>query len=245
MTATRLVRDHPALVGTTVVFAVVVLKVLAVAEFQPGVASAILGYSDTVVVVLGVLTFTVPLMAAFAFVRYMARPLPKDQPARAWELAPAPFYGAAFFYTATVPMLVGLVVGWLSGFAIGRWRRSRDRAGRGSTASITALSIMLFFLAVLVVFGDAMWLSAERIDTADGEHVVGYVLDQGEGWITILIDETRLIVQIRSDDVEARRPCAADSQPRSRTISQIIGGSMGPPGCAGLPPPSGSQDESG
>ena len=52
-----------------------------------------------------------------------------------------------------------------------------------------------------------MWLPAERIHRRGGATTVGYVLDSGIVWTTVLVDSNRTIRRYPTDSVQRRVVC--------------------------------------
>lgn len=68
----------------------------------------------------------------------------------------------------------------------------------GSIGGLTVIASLA--LATLV---DTPWIVQERIDTNDGA-VTGYVLDTSSGFVTVLTEEERQVIIVKSDDIAQR-----------------------------------------
>jgi hypothetical protein len=65
---------------------------------------------------------------------------------------------------------------------------------------------VLLIVGQLFVYG-TMWLPAERIHRRGGAPTVGYVLDSGIVWTTVLVESNRTIRRFPTDSVERRVVC--------------------------------------
>jgi hypothetical protein len=53
----------------------------------------------------------------------------------------------------------------------------------------------------------SMWLPAEVIQTTTGATIVGYVLESRDGWTSILREQDRVVLRIRSEELQQRSLC--------------------------------------
>lgn len=82
-----------------------------------------------------------------------------------------------------------------------------DYAWRASVLPFVATTVTL--LAVQLAANSA-WLPLERISTGE-EHFTGYVLDTGNPWTSILLDDSREVQYVQTSEIEKRDLCE-DSQ---------------------------------
>lgn len=94
----------------------------------------------------------------------------------------------------------------------------------GGTAAIS------FFLAVFL-FAAPVWVPAEAIALEGEEPITGYVVGVDAGWTTILVEDDRSILKVRSDEVKERLVCSTDENPPGKSLIQFVVGSSDPVQC--------------
>jgi hypothetical protein len=104
------------------------------------------------------------------------------------------------------------------------WSRAGDHLAdveaRRLGAAFLAFGLGIFFVAILL---PQMWLPAERI-VLRGSSVIAYVLEDDGDWTSLLLEEDRSIMRVKSDLIQSRTICAAtqnglDPEP---TPAQVI-----------------------
>jgi hypothetical protein len=97
-----------------------------------------------------------------------------------------------------------------------RRRPQRDLATRGTrplslwTRRIQMITVLVLIQACTLILMSAgpLWAPAESFETRDQDARIGYILDETSAWMTILLEKNRRIIQVRTEDVLARRVCA-------------------------------------
>lgn len=126
-----------------------------------------------------------------------------------------------------VPLLVADFSGWLPGifsWLVGGlpWLLT------GAVAVITTIAFVPYIHFIYPVpqyrgyyteVTHAMWLPAERIELSTGRVYYGYVLSSANGWFTVLLVNSRVIVNLLAHDVMARSVCQPmmSAQPNAPT----------------------------
>jgi hypothetical protein len=197
--------------ATAILFAFLIVKVLVISRGDIPTALAILHTAGLVTIVVGGLLSGLPILAAAMLT------------ATAYRLADSPTLpGAALFSTVLAvcffvapvwivifSMLLGLTVSWAS------YHRPWRRAGRaGRALDIVAWTVLALVGAVLVEAAlYTVWLPHERLTVSrPSSLVVGYVLDDGGGWLSMLQSGTRRIVRYRTEDVTVRTLCSVTAE---------------------------------
>ncbi|WP_369190213.1 hypothetical protein [Streptomyces sp. R08] len=82
----------------------------------------------------------------------------------------------------------------------------------GPVVAIYAVTFLIQFFG-----NDRPWMPAERIELKNGDIEVGYIVESGDSWTTVLVDGSRVIVRLPSDSVKSRDLCAISKDDGSRT----------------------------
>lgn len=231
-----ILRDNTALIA---LFAFLILKVLVISLGDVTTALAILRTAGLTSVVVGGLLSALPFLAAFLLSassasaiwwcrrgdprRRLLRRIPRN------VLASVLAAGlASFFLTPWPVLLVSPLMGLVWGLAIGagRPRRAERTRLRPLTRSVRYLAVAGTALVLAPMTAWALlypvWLPHETVTLrtqGSTVTVVGYVLDDSGGWITILESGRRRVVRHRSDAVSERTLCrlrATEGNPLSR-----------------------------
>ncbi|HET6774772.1 MAG TPA: hypothetical protein VFH36_15760 [Acidimicrobiales bacterium] len=187
---------------------IVVLRVARVSNFETTTARGVLESLSLVQIVAGTLLPLVPtvlFVSALALSVYAFRE--RTPLARASRVV-APL--VALFCIALFPwgILALLVAVTLVVVAI-EWGIARHR----STRFLASFNLNWFLaVGVLLIVGQlfvygTMWLPADRIHRRGGATTVGYVLDSGIVWTTVLVDSNRTIRRVPTDSIQRRVVC--------------------------------------
>ena len=199
---------HATMFISLVPIVIVVLRIARVSNFDTTTARGVLESLGLVQIVAGTLLPLVPtalFVSALALSVYAFRE--RTPLARASRLV-APL--AALFCVALFPwgILALLVAVTLVVVAI-EWGVARHRSRRflASFDLSWLLGVgVLLIVGQLFVYG-TMWLPAERIHRGGGATTVGYVLDPGIVWTTVLVDSNRTVRRFPTDSVQRRVVC--------------------------------------
>jgi len=208
------VRREPALV-TALLFGFVVLKVIWIARGDVPTALGVFNSAGLATVIAGGLLSALPLVSAVVlglvtFELSRNRPpvlrFPRDTPVVAIGLAAAV---ACFFVTPWPVTVSGIGLGLVSGAAARIVPRARKSLRLAGLAVLLALSFVLVLNPLLY----AVWLPHETLTLAEPgqQPMVGYVLSDSDGWISLLLTRERRIYRFRSQDVTARTLCRVRS----------------------------------
>jgi hypothetical protein len=215
-----LARANPALTATILVGFVVLARVFAAAGFDIPRAVALATSADPGAALIGIITTSVPAqlpVIALLFFWWRQAYYAAGRRAAVLTIAEVTAVTAVVFVTPwpiTVLFGGGLII---ARFLAPRLQRRFDWTARprlGLAPVDEALTIVagsiVFFLTSAV-----MWLPAQRLDLASGP-VFGFVIAQDSGFTTVLRQDDRTVIYIRTTDITARSLCA-------------IGGGLGPP----------------
>jgi hypothetical protein len=204
----RFVQRHATVFISLVPIVIVVLRIARVSNFETTTARGILESIGLVQIVAGTLLPLVPtalFLSALALSVYAFR---EQAPlARASRfLAPL----VALICVALFPWgILALLLGATLVIVAIEWAIARH----GSRQFFASFNPNWFLGAgVLLVVGQlfvygTMWLPAERIHRRGDAPTVGYVLDSGFVWTTVLVESNRTIERFPTDTVERRVVC--------------------------------------
>jgi hypothetical protein len=230
---TRFARRNATALAAASAFGIVVLKILAVAQFNTRVAAALIGTTDSPAVVLGVAIDVAPVVFAFAgtlivFVAIIARP--SDPRARA-ALRGAAVVMAVLLLVAVPLLLLLLFLVPVTLVAIVTYHRERKEPDTGTEAGAIRPTNMLVSMAEwvvvlgvlpLLIVGSPPWMPAERVGMPDGKVEVAYVVRTDGAWTLLLIDRGRSLRYVPTADISSREPCATEMY--KSTVLELITG---------------------
>lgn len=211
--------QHPTLIVSAVAILVLVLRLMQVSRGNPTTASALLTTAGPLEVGVGVLVTMLPLIimiaiaygvVAYAELIIRRRPLSRRHVAILWLL---PW---ALLLLSLYSWLLALLLGALwavTGYAA--HRKQKDES------MLPDLSILVVLVAVSLNSQGGLWMPSEHIKLADGNAVVGYVVEMNE-WTTVLRDQDRVVLRIETDEVVERTPCVTEGSEHGRTVSSWI-----------------------
>lgn len=223
---------EPALI-TALLFSFVVIKVVWIARGDIQTALGVFNSAGLASVIAGGLLSALPLISAAAlgvatFELSKSWPLIKAFPfirrrdTTVWILGLAAAV-ACFFLTPWPIMAAGALLGFVSGCAVHvikaktlfrlklKWLGKHDwRAKTVKAVGIASLALVSLVLVVNPLLY-AVWLPHETLTLAKprGQQVVGYVLSDSNGWISLLRTKERHIYRFRSSNVTSRVLCTA------------------------------------
>ena len=206
------VRRHAAVLIPLVPIVIVVLRIArVVSNFDATTARGVLESVGLVQVIAGTLLPLVPtalFVGALALSVYAFRE--RTPLARMSRVLAPP---VAIFCLVLFPwgILVLLVAGVLVVLAIEWWlaRRRYRRVFASFDSNWFLGAAALLVLAQIFIYG-TMWLPAERVESGRGAITVGYVLDSGFVWTSVLVEETRSIRRFRTESVRSRTVCQVE-----------------------------------
>ena len=214
---------------TALAFSYVIIKVIWIARGDIPTALGVFNSAGLATVIAGGLLSALPVISATALGWAMfqisrlwlpERSFPHDT--SAWIVLP--LAGVACFFLTPWPVMasgafLGLVCGIAAGWAAPKEERratSRHKwVGKvGMIGGLTVVGIASFYL-VLNPLLYAVWLPHEtlKLTKPNPQPMVGYVLSDGNGWVSVLRTGVRRIYRFPSQDVLARDLC------RPRSIS--------------------------
>jgi hypothetical protein len=83
--------------------------------------------------------------------------------------------------------------------------------------------LAMFFVLIIVIIPNAMWLPSEAIELSDSTSVVGYVLTDNDGRALVLKERDRSLIELRTTDIKSRQPCRLHGSSLP-VISYLFGG---------------------
>jgi hypothetical protein len=195
---------------SVVVSIVVILRVGLVSHFNSTTAGAIVEYQSAPAVFLGAIASFFPTvmfvlaMVALVLLALQARKV-FDQRSEGVEWLDVIWLAIGVLIVATyltysdwLLVVIVVAVPLLVFFA-------KDR----SSYRLSYLLGGLILLFQLVALSDSAWLPAEAISvTSQDVPVVGYVLGEDGGWTSILLDDDRLVILVRTKTIVSRQVCS-------------------------------------
>lgn len=218
---------------TALLFSFVVIKVVWIARGDIQTALGVFNSAGLASVIVGGLLSALPLISA-ATLGVATFELSKNWPfikafwpikrrdTTVWILGLAAA-AACFFLTPWPIMAAGALLGLLSGLTVHMIKAERlfclklEWMGKHDwrAKAVKAAGIVLLALASVVLVVNpllyAVWLPHETLTLAKpyGQQMVGYVLSDSNGWISLLRTKERHIYRFRSENVTARVLCTA------------------------------------
>lgn len=90
--------------------------------------------------------------------------------------------------------------------------------------------VVIIFAAAFLFITPRLWLPAEQIETTERGTLVAYVLKVDKHWTTMMLEETRGILILRSKLIETRTVCnLPDEVTSGRSFYQLMLGEPGGP----------------
>lgn len=220
-------RRHAAVLIPVVPIVIVVLRIARVSNFDATTARGVLESAGLVQVIAGTLLPLVPtalFVGAVALSVYAFRE--RTALARVSRFI-APLVAIVCLVLLPWGILALLVAGILAVLAV-EWRFARRRSRRmlASFDSNWFLGAAVLLVAAQILVYGTMWLPAERIERRQGATTVGYVLDAGFVWTSVLVEDTRAIRRFRTDSLRSRTVCQvkeADIDGEESLIDVITG----------------------
>ena len=214
---------------TALAFSYVIIKVIWIARGDIPTALGVFNSAGLATVIVGGLLSALPVISATALGWAMF------QISRSWLLERSfprntsswivlSVAGVACFFLTPWPVMAsgaflglacGIPAGWAASKAEKPATRRRKLVGRiGMIGGLTVVGIASFYL-VLNPLLYAVWLPHEtlKLTKPNPQPMVGYVLSDGNGWVSVLQTRVRRIYRFPSQDVLTRDLC------RSRSIS--------------------------
>lgn len=228
----RWIRTNSTLALSLTTFLFVVFQVAKASGFEVNTIEELLHSSGLASIVIGVLVAQLPLLLMLLSLASSWWILAASRATRLREITPARtsrldhrtrtadprippllFLVSLFivsFYTTPWPLFLfstaaAVSSSWLS------YRREAghpdaQRTDRRVRRALVACS--LFFLLIMLQ-RPTIWFASERLDTSEHTTVVGYVINGGDGWVTLLAPDHR-IIRLRAETIVGRRPCALE-----------------------------------
>lgn len=206
--------------GLVLAATLVVIDTLVVSHYQPGTALTLLRHTPPLALLTGVLLNLGPLILNTSIlVLFVAAVVGARNPGTAitrMGTAMALWFLSSFVVDASHQLpfwwLMVAAIGSI-GLSVALYQLDEDKAQVGQ-----ALALVLAFAVIGTYVPTKLWetaitrpyLPAETIDVdmhGSVDTVSGYVLGADSGWVTIMLDRDRSILQVRTDHVLARRLC--------------------------------------
>jgi hypothetical protein len=207
-------REHPTLVATAALVALVVLRVTLVTRGNVTSATALVASAGVVQVGLSTLLWVFPGVANFLFV--MGGILTIDlirrvTPLTLWHLWLLAFIPLAL-YVFTLSSLMYWAVTLIMVSVIG-WIRQRHLTVKVPYLYVNILWALPFF--VVLSLDTPVWMPAEIVDRGNDGPIVGYIVEREPDWTTILEEEDRRIIHVPSKGIEGMTVCQTPRDARS------------------------------
>jgi hypothetical protein len=206
----RLTAAHPAVAIAVGSAALVVTKLVLVARLDTTTALALAMAAGPANIVLGVAIQLWPLLLvvlAIGLGWWLVRVAARGQATWLSLLVVALVLLATVSFLPLVLLVPAILLIGADAFYVSRTRR----AGKEPEAPIDTFGRFLYAIAAagLITTG-GLWLPKEIL-TIGHQTYVGYVVAEQGTWVSVLRDEDRLLLWVRSEDVHSRQLCSGDS----------------------------------
>lgn len=226
------VRDHPTLAATAVVIVVFVVRVLVIADGSLPTIYGLLTTVDPATLALSTLLTLYPtvlyvasVVALLTFVDVRREVM--DAP-RWLNYAPYVFALDLIYLSFSWWLVILFIFVLNASVPLLEDVRARRRGERLPRRPVLNFIVVGSGLITLVFTTEATWLPVEEIRLRQSESVVGYVLETESEWTSVLLDEDRTLLRVRTSDVLSRELC--DNKERTtwdRRLTDVLGD--GPP----------------
>ncbi len=224
------VSQHLALAAAGTAFVGAAIVVLSAARFSTTTALAILQAAGPTGVLGGLFVVNLSTIACLAAFGLLAQGLLQVRDGKPAGFTTTTALIVALLAFAVTPLIVLLlyiaVFTWIT-FSYVRehraWTRARER-GEKREAPEPFFEQLLKLVVALILVGVVsirLWLPIEDLQLTNGGHVVGYVLAQDNGWTSVLVEDSRIVIRFQTSELDARTVCSTgESVPL--TIFQLI-----------------------
>jgi hypothetical protein len=210
--------DHAPLLGSMLLFVLVVVRVMRVAAFDPATAAALVRESGTLEIVLGVLVTSFPPLLLGGIVCLLMLAVVNRESGSVRDLAFGAALAGLLLLTVVLPW-TSLIAYSIALVAVIVLARLLQWSGE--------FIVLLMSVVLIVLTVSEVWLPPEEILLEGGTDTVGYVLSVEPEWTTILEEADRSILLVPSEDVISRKVCNLESQSEAPTIWQASLGEEG------------------
>jgi hypothetical protein len=203
---------HAALIASGAVGAVLVIRLLAVGEWDTSTAHAILQTGGTGTVLLGAMVSLVSAVLPGALAVAIARPAYRwgrgaGRPDAALVMSTILFVLVALLVAPMVYLIVGVPVASFLAFLIGRadTGKPEDLATRDNLRMLA--TALVFGSASVLLVSAQPWLPREVLIITGGDRVVGYVLVANSDSTAVLQHQPRQVIYLDHGSVVRRAIC--------------------------------------
>ncbi len=218
------VLDHASLLITAASTALVAIRAMAVAGFQPETAVALLSSGGLTGLVLATIETALPMVApAIAILLW-------TESAR---FRGSPWLSIVWGVSLPIALVVslGASIGYLLLGIAAPVGVSLIIARRRGDPTLTPVGLALLLtpaIALALIPSGRPWFPPERI-TIGAETFTGYVLDESAGWTRVLVDNPRYVRIAASGSITARASCVTQTDPLWTPIGGLARRSGLPP----------------
>jgi hypothetical protein len=218
---------HLGLIVTLLAGALVLVRLLAAAEWDGQLAVAILQASGTADVLSGALLSTAPLVLGmvlvlmgcrvpYILVRHRKRPT-------FWDVWQVVLILAVMTLTTWTAYVICLFVGTVAAVFFGVTDRTAPTAGLNSNKRL-AISLLVSPIIGGLLFTSTPWMARESLEftTGPSKPLVGYILSTNNDQLAVLTDSPRSIRFLPASDLKNRELCGK-RQWFASTPLQLIG----------------------
>lgn len=210
----RLIRDHVGLAVAGGLAVLIALRVLVEARFDPVTAKDILASSATSAIPTTVILAVLPQALFLFLINRLLRLVQGRRGTVDWINSLTVFIVSAIFVPpgllviALITMAVYAIVmhfirQWWNGLSTEERER---RTGQGQPLPYERLWAVGPTLVGIAVFSAGPWLPTEVV-RVNSEETVGYVLGERQGWVRVLRDTDRSVIQFKAADIQGRFVC--------------------------------------
>ena len=230
-----LVREHLPLVASLGTFIFVLLRVLAVSNFNMTTATAVVQRASPTAVLLGLGVQALGMACGAAFLMLTSPALEAGAESRWSDARIGGAAAAAIIGSLTAPaVIVWLVVGviLLRRVVYGRWGSPEASSRPSFTPQAVNRRVGVFVgaFAIIAVSSGPPWVPPEAV-TVDGDTFEAFVVHSDDSWTDLLLESSREVRRHKSSDIAERLLCEPSSIVSYRTIPQYFVAEVERPPC--------------
>lgn len=206
------------------------LRLIRVSELNPTVLFILVQNADLIPLISASTLQALPLLLNLAVITFLAAyqsALP-DAKARYYRVIvwAVPFTPLALLVQSLSTLMMFVMLYLLNIVFFRRMNRRHTRSFRElrreqRSDAVNQIRTTAFLVTFLLLFSSEMWLPPQIV-THSNRQDVGYVLQEGDRFTTILLAESHQLVTIRTTDLEMLQPCGEERKFWNRPLFGIL-----------------------
>lgn len=232
-------QDHIGLIASVLLATVIVLKVYAVAGWNPTTATGIIAANGTTNVIIGSLLASLPIAYWFLFVFALPRLEQKLELknkttvekyavfTHTWPILLFLFIVPLYLVFVALTLLLVIILVFL--FQNKRKSKSREKH---HVSRFEANTVLLSSIAIAIFSSlQVPWLPPQIINIPGKGDQTAYVLSSNDRFSEVLLDRPRQLVKVKTDTINSAKYCEVSLHWSARTLYQALGDKPEYPAC--------------